>query len=79
MVASDFHATLLLSFDNDLPIEEAMEHFQSYIWKDKPTVVVFFVFDKQQGSFLDKFNCMVGNKTGDLAVWEKNVVEGAEN
>lgn len=65
----DFHTTLAVSFPQSEDEEELTEAVQRLILKERPTLIVYFVFARQQASFFDKLRCYFKSDGLEIKAW----------
>jgi hypothetical protein len=53
----DFHTTLAISLETTEETSDILQSVKTHLQKERPTLIVFFVFSSQQSSWLDKLKC----------------------
>lgn len=69
----DFHTTFTVSFETSSEEAEIMESADECLRKERPTLIVFFVYSNQQSGWFDKLRCYFKSDGPDLKAWRASI------
>jgi hypothetical protein len=65
----DFYSTLSVSIENSEDPEEVLKEVSAHLHKERPALIVYFVFAKQRGTWLDKLRCYFNSEVATIKTW----------